>query len=528
MSGRSGHKTSKWRASIPFRSSPSITSSTSQNASSGSGIGIATPTSQSEPIGLTLPGTERKYYDRPIPDRLKDRFFDIKVLYTQPLLDYIVKRKRDPGNISMKLKYLGPKSQNSPIELYIVIQCEKKIAKRVRKFFMQKHVEEEISPDFRVLILEETLLRLTSDDITEVLTDSIHGETWCGMPIKLSRGSVSARATFGGVIVVEASEKRLCGLTAAHSLRKLHSLPFSEQAVTQTKELLSAPRHVRQLSPASQHFRHSRYDQGTLAIGTIIYDTFHKPTAHNYDWAVIELSQHNVLPNTVAVDLQTESLYFGQEAAMAESEDLWNSKDVLVLKQGVPQKGKLSFNSSSVMISPGSSLVEAHDLVMNTGSQLSPGDSGSWVVDAKTSDLFGHVVSVDAFGESQVMPVDSTLESIRMHLNATRVFLPDSYEIQRLQAALEVSSTDSRVPKNRQEISQEPLVELTVNMFQDQSKSSKPPSDLVNVSPKHDGTDAQDPSAPEEENAQRMLGTKYRCTDRGSTSLESFAVCCIA
>ncbi|KAI1029260.1 hypothetical protein LB505_006228 [Fusarium chuoi] len=46
---------------------------------------------------------------------------------------------------------------------------------------------------------------------------------------------MSVVATFGGIIVVEATHKRLVGLTAAHSLKKLHS-PLSDQLLTHDRE----------------------------------------------------------------------------------------------------------------------------------------------------------------------------------------------------------------------------------------------------------------------------------------------------
>ena len=74
-------------------------------------------------------------------------------------------------------------------------------------------------------------------------------------------------------------------------------------------------------------------------------------------------------------------------------------------------------------------------------SVLRPGDSGSWVVDAKTSRLYGHIVSVDAFGEAQVIPIHSTLQSIRDQLKVERAFLPLGQEIDRLKATLEKPSS---------------------------------------------------------------------------------------
>ncbi|KAF5973232.1 hypothetical protein FCOIX_8872 [Fusarium coicis] len=462
------HKFSNWRASVPFRSSPTITSKPAQQIDpklpqyeeSDSGIGITTPSShdhQNEPLGSELPGTELRHFDRPVSDRLKARFFDIKVLYTQPLLDYILKRKKDPGDISMKLKYLGLTSLSA--QLHIVIQCERKIAKRVRKFFAQGHVEEELLPDFQVFVLEKALLRLTDNEAIEVLTDSMPERTWCGTPIRLRRGNVSVVATFCGVIVVEASHKRLVGLTAAHSLNKLHSplsdhlsahegeVPFSSSSSDASESESGSDCESTITTESSvQHPEHLNgkglditASQNSLEIGTILCNTFTAPMAQNYDWAIIDLSQQVTLPNRVVLDGQSDSSDFKKESDLepimfpVRNPCVSVSRQVMVLKRGAKQIGEMSLDTSSVLIAPGSSFVEVYDLAMEHGSSLTPGDSGSWVVDAKTSVLYGHVVSIDAFGEAQVMPIRSTLNSIKVQMNATRVFLPNSDEIQLLQ-----------------------------------------------------------------------------------------------
>ncbi|KAF5619020.1 hypothetical protein F52700_11880 [Fusarium sp. NRRL 52700] len=492
------HKLSNWRASVPFRSPSTITSKpaqqvdpkTPQYEESDSGIGITTPSSPdhyNEPPGLELPGTELRHFDRPVSDRLKARFFDIKVLYTQPLLDYILKRKKDPGDISMKLKYLGLSSPSA--QLHIVIQCERKIAKRVRKFFAQGHVEEELLPDFRVFVLEKALLRLTDDDAIEVLTDSMPERTWCGAPIRLRRGNVSVVATFGGIIVVETTHKRLVGLTAAHSLKKLHNplsgqlsandteVPFSSSSSDASdSESDSDCDSTFTTESSMQHLEYldnkgldTTASQNTLEIGHILCNTFNSPMAQNYDWAVINLSQQATLPNRVVLDNHSDSSDFGDESDLEPimfpvgNPCVSVSRQVMVLKQGVKTIGEMSLDTSSVLISPGSSFVEVYDLAMEPGSSLSPGDSGSWVVDTKTSVLYGHVVSTDAFGEAQVMPIRSTLDSIKVQMNATRVFLPNSDEIRLLQeesrsraANLEISlvteESSSKRAASRQDI----------------------------------------------------------------------------
>ena len=60
---------------------------------------------------------------------------------------------------------------------------------------------------------------------------------------------------------------------------------------------------------------------------------------------------------------------------------------------------------------------------------LDAGDCGSWVVDAETDEVYGHVVASDAFGDAFIIPFQSTIQDIRERLAAGAVGLPDSAEI---------------------------------------------------------------------------------------------------
>jgi len=337
-------------------------------------------TLKDDPPGLALPGTELLYFDKPISERLKARFLDIKVLYSQTLLDSITKKMNDPGDISMKLRYLGLDSDNT--ELYIVIQCEKKIARRIRRFFAQPHVEEELLPDFRVLVLNNTLLRLSNDGITQVFSKSIPEKTICGMPIELHRGDRSVDCTLGGVIMVETCQKRLYGLMAGHALRTLRaSSPMTEDSgYSSGDEYPGADGDSRSKSdtsskPLGSDTEKQDHDPGRLRlnISTIVHDTFSTPGRNNYDWALVELGQEYALPNIVTPNLQaqtTDPVDSRAEIQCYDPSSLETSltKQVLLLRQGQPSKAELSFSTSSLMISPGSGFVDAYDVIMKDGS----------------------------------------------------------------------------------------------------------------------------------------------------------------
>ncbi|KPA41070.1 hypothetical protein FLAG1_06047 [Fusarium langsethiae] len=322
----------------------------------------ASPISQDEPAGLALHGTELKDFLKPVPQQLRERFFDIKVLYSRPLYEFILKRNKDPGNISMKLRYLGLDAQNT--EPHIVIQCEKRVAKKVKKFFSQKHVEEELLPDFRVLVLNKPPIEVANDDTVDVFSDSLPDETMCGMPIILSGGGKSVRCSLGGVIIVETDQSRLYGLIAGHPLKRIRADLSGKQPPYETYGLSSleegeddsdsdgAPTDISVMPSKSVHSDIERTNDDhllrtKLSIGTIICDTFSIPLEENLDWALIALNQEYALPNLVVRNEQSKEfdfLGFKTEICYHRDNSLRDTgitKEVLVLKQGEPCMAEL-------------------------------------------------------------------------------------------------------------------------------------------------------------------------------------------
>lgn len=63
---------------------------------------------------------------------------------------------------------------------------------------------------------------------------------------------------------------------------------------------------------------------------------------------------------------------------------------------------------------------------------LASGDSGSWVVDFVTGELYGHVIAVDIFNENYVVPIHASLSDMERRLPASRVALPTESELDEL------------------------------------------------------------------------------------------------
>jgi hypothetical protein len=56
------------------------------------------------------------------------------------------------------------------------------------------------------------------------------------------------------------------------------------------------------------------------------------------------------------------------------------------------------------------------------------GDSGAWVVDYLTGELYGHLIASDVFGVAYVIPINDIFQDIQLRLSLEGVKLPASHQ----------------------------------------------------------------------------------------------------
>ncbi|PVH92427.1 hypothetical protein DM02DRAFT_699974 [Periconia macrospinosa] len=433
-------------------------------------IALATKqTASPAPISLPSPGLDTQTPQKEarsgghIYEADRDRFLDIRILYTQSLWEAVSsKRRRDPGDISMKLKYLGENESNA--QLYIVIQCNKRVSKKVKKFFAQKHVAEDLKPNFRVHVIDAGPSRLANSETIRILGNlNSTKSTLCGMSIVISSESTYRTATLGGLILVRTQENTVIyGLTAGHPLTNLghefsrDDLYWTEinsesddENTTEEDESIQLSdidhQHVYQ-EPSTPH-------DLTTDIGRVVTHSFNSAKdSPNHDWAVVALEGQDWAPNLLFQQNQQTDSAIEQRTTMNEGEGIlekginlglmpFSSESQLILpaqpvvaitSHGL-QRGTLTSSCSCLMISPSYRFVATFDFSPSHGSMFLPGDSGSWVTNETTGEVYGHVVTVDTFGEASVMPIHSTLLDIKSHIGAYDVRIPSGQEISDLQ-----------------------------------------------------------------------------------------------
>lgn len=169
-----------------------------------------------------------KVFQEEIPTHVKDRFLDLQELFDRPLYERLVSSGNSFGPMSSKLKRLGESEQTSAY--WLVIQCEPKMARRVRQFFDQDHVKSEYQPRnesadlpwFNIWVCPKPPMRLAMDDeVDEGIFLDVKERTLCGTLVKVQ----DRIATIGGVIMVKAQgEESLYCLTIGHILPMASSL----------------------------------------------------------------------------------------------------------------------------------------------------------------------------------------------------------------------------------------------------------------------------------------------------------------
>ena len=446
-----------------------------------SGYGSSASAPSTSTSTSTLPEKQRskptlKPFPKAIPTEIQNRFNDFRVLHAPALLDTVAKRKAQ--NISMKLKYLGQSEETA--RLYIVVQCDRGIVKKVERFLSQKHVLEDLGSDFLVDVRGGTLLSL-SGATTLVVSGVLESKTtFCGMPILISNGDAHRRATFGGLISVRTTSKGtiLYGVTAAHPAASLAPPPISDaasddsnsededsnQPMLDTSTKISTRQHVEEKDAFASESKN---------LGTITEPGLFR----RGDLALIELAPVGLLPNHISqsqpmverqsitgTNAPSQSLNLFAWAHLRQS--FQPCPAALLTSRGL-QHGQISSSRSVLATSLDANFVEVFDFCPDQGvgacrdlyhslaqltctdakTELLPGDSGSWAVDLLTGEVYGHVVSADVFGEASVIPIQTSLKIVKEQLHAHEVRLPTSAQISLFQwTQRTVASANAKIP----------------------------------------------------------------------------------
>ncbi|KAL3417855.1 hypothetical protein PVAG01_10864 [Phlyctema vagabunda] len=420
-----------------------------------------------------------KLFNLPIAQAVQDRFDDLNELFSDRLIRYLAKERVGLTGISIRLRTLGA-SEETAVP-WVLVQCDKSAGKRVRKFFSQPDVKREYQADatlglprLPVYILERPPRALAACDQLSIYGDRLDhlSPTLCGSVISIGDFGNRRAATIGGLIKVQMSEKEflLYGMTAGHAV-----VPYEKYAEDSEEELdddTSSDDDDFETEVEIFEEDDEEYEVGyeldilppceteatidldfrsdeSPKIGCLAH--FSRNSMHdrtNTDWALVNLDLPSLyLPNMLtqrgsrAISSATQKDIVLPSASCSKHNN--GSKKVRVLG-GVSgnQFGILTMSASLVLLAPSKVFIRTHSLVLPGNQALQAGDSGSWVVDADSGVLYGHVVASDASGEVHVMPISDTLQHMEEQLLPECISLPTREDVGLWQAQYSLTTPD--------------------------------------------------------------------------------------
>ncbi|KJZ68445.1 hypothetical protein HIM_12170 [Hirsutella minnesotensis 3608] len=433
---------------------------------------------------LLAPLAPLAQFDKTVDDATLSRFEDIHRQIENPLLEYIleyIRRKRSREKyrpIAVRLMVLG--HSESAAKPCIVVLCPDPQAKLVRKFFDKESIRTLCRPPdnefplFEVHVIGRPLeMKWAGDDIDVFipLVQESQGHangTYCGAPLTACLPSgARKRCTFGGILttVSASGDTKLFGLTASHVLLDDDSDDWRSDgsateidASSDTVESqiscnilpytlgedytgLSQVAEMPQLNTTNDDGPWPSF--GLSKIGSITQDTLPlgRSTAGNgeskgyYDWALIDMLSYR--PNRIQPrqpssspawddgSLYPRDLVMG---VLSSSTHQRHSVHLLTASEG-PKRGFLSTLPSKVLLAPGRAFVNTFVVTLEDNKQIADGDSGSWVVNEETLEVYGYVVASDFFGGGYIISMAEAFEDIKANLGLISVLLASSFDV---------------------------------------------------------------------------------------------------
>ncbi|CAH0016924.1 unnamed protein product [Clonostachys rhizophaga] len=428
-------------------------------------------TSRSVPSAPT-PITGLTEFDKSVDNATLSRFRHVHLMLEKPLLELMV---------------LGRCEADA--KPCIVVLCPEQQSKKVRKFFDKKSVRavrlpEDGQPSFEVFVVGRAPEPKQADGDIDVLipivgeSEGYTNETYCGAPIVIRQASgVDKRCTFGGVIKATWSngEVKLYGLTVGHVLSDLaddlsvstesdqarssddwgfelsdsdsedESVDSAEEEPDDEAQPLCVIDEL-QLGLADGSASWTALELGK--IGSISKDSreyqsaatdtkYGEPDAY-YDWALIDMVSYK--PNLIRPrklphgEVQEDGAFKSGNLELvvtASPSSRHGKRQSVVLASGSEglKRGSLSALPSRLLLGPGKEFIDALILNLDNDKQILDGDSGSWVVNECTLEVYGYVVAADAFGGGYVISLVEAFSNITDTLRCQSVDLATTIDM---------------------------------------------------------------------------------------------------
>lgn len=330
-------------------------------------------------------------------------------------------------------------------------------------------------------------------------------KTLCGLLARFGDPLTGPVMTTGGLIsLVRGDQIDLCAVTVGHFLRAPEPQQHDnseddsdsdtseydfeydmeiefEHDMFKKSDLFLNKEIIRRLDALPPEHKEEKYD---LALGDLLFSSHSEssimhPNMHlpESDWAAFEISDTNWFPNRVqetygsSIPCPSESTGKKTVPGLSISRNLATTIPSICLH--IPRKviivsgntgvvyGSLQEDCAFMPLGPagslqrtflctitsrtadGSSAKEVLPVDVDPIPQLQPGDCGSWVLDAETLQVHGHIVASDDFGDCYVVPIVDVFEDIKRVSGADKVELASEESFNR--SMLNLQHTSPRV-----------------------------------------------------------------------------------
>ncbi|OBS29560.1 hypothetical protein FPOA_03497 [Fusarium poae] len=366
---------------------------------------------------------------------------------------YLSRSKRQLPAMSIRPVMLGTSIEDAKVCLVIFCSDEDGAHDTIRKFLRKSYVKDLYQPNdssmcsFDVHIFGSSPTTKSGPEVGIPRSEDMTF-THCGMPIRIATEGFdkdTVVATMGGLLQFDEprwvdSSYRVYGLTVAHAI-----YPETNGDVSDDNDDLSTsdddsdeenegssnssdtpcPTSLPQVDwgvsieaeqttrPAVQHPSLSR----SVIAQPIAYSSLSNTAAYR-DWALFKFPTWEIPlePNMLVVEGKPPALLKMPSSLL----DVSNSRSVYIITgfSGV-KEATISGGLSQILLQPGTQFVRAYIVELSKSTDIVPGDSGSWVVDASTFEVYGHIVATDMLSCSYVIPLIDIIEDIKLQVTQT-------------------------------------------------------------------------------------------------------------
>ena len=337
-------------------------------------------------------------YRKDIPETVCARFSDLRELLGKPLLEYVSKSRNYRNDILMLLKMLG--TDKASAKPWIVVQCDRVIAKKVAQFFKQPNIKEHCQsadfPTFQVHVEARPPKRLGTKSPRDVF---IRGDfsrtvptTLSGSYIKASNSAQVVITTLGGMITVSfmTGPKQIFGLTVAHilgdevapALAELDYEPEEddrdeeEEEEDEEEEDGEEEEEIIELNcmedefdymgdEIDDHMCHESVGEAEIwnDIGHISTYSTATPGGQNLDWALVKIKDKRFIQPNSCLEFDEESEFPGRPSPTP------NGRRVRILSGSTgPKEGILYTQRAHLILGQGETFTETYSVSLNSGS----------------------------------------------------------------------------------------------------------------------------------------------------------------